>query len=71
MSGSNRCGRGPPCLSRWVRASSILRKDADNINCFLGVTVPCGEDCEAIGAAIDAEHRFALTLKHTGINGEW
>jgi hypothetical protein len=51
----------------WAESRSILRKDAGNINFFLGVTVPCGEDCAAIGAAIDAQHRFELTLQHTGI----
>jgi hypothetical protein len=52
----------------WAGSRSVLRKDANNLNFFLGVTVPCGQDCQALGAAIDAEHRFELTLKHTGIS---
>jgi hypothetical protein len=52
----------------WAGSRSVLRKDADHLNFFLGVTIPCGDACTAIGAAIDAEHRFELTLRHTGIS---
>lgn len=52
--------------SAWPASRAILRKDAANLRMFLDLTVPCGEECEAIGVAIDAEHRFDLTLVLTG-----
>jgi hypothetical protein len=53
-------------FNAWPESRSILRKDATHLNMFLGLDVACGDDCAAIGAAIDAQHRFEMTLRHTG-----
>lgn len=45
---------------------SILRTDTERVRLFGDQLVRCGEDCAAIGNAIDAGHRFTLKLEHTG-----
>ena len=50
----------------YSESRSILRKDGGNLRMFLDLTMPCGADCEALGAAIDAEHRFELRMQLTG-----
>lgn len=50
----------------WSESPSLRRQGSGNLQMFLDLTVPCGEDCEGIGMAIDAQHRFELTLKFTG-----
>lgn len=54
-------------FNAWPGSRSILRGDGAHLDMFLGLPVACGEDCEAMREAIDAEHRFEMTLRHTGI----
>jgi hypothetical protein len=50
----------------WSGSPSIARTGAGDLRILLDYTIPCGEDCEAIGAAIEGRHRFELHMRFTG-----